>query len=86
MYLLECNVSGIDYVDSTWPTFRRRFDCHKACSRKLHLGTSETHAEFIRHVTEEGHPEFLKYIGIAIIDRRTERQQPYKQGIIFLDT
>ena len=40
VYLLECNVFGVQYVCSTCMPFRLRFDNYKVCSRKFNSGAS----------------------------------------------
>ena len=40
VYLIECNVCGVQYVGSTCTAFRLRFNNYKACSRKFkYLGS-----------------------------------------------
>ena len=69
--LLECIVSGIQYVGSTCKPFRLMFNNYKACRRKFDLGASVPRVEFFRCFTEEGHHGFLKDSSIKIVDRLT---------------
>ena len=46
VYLLECNVCGVQYVGSTNTPFRLRFNNYKACNRKFSQGSSVPQAEF----------------------------------------
>ena len=70
VYLLECNVCGIQYVGSTCTPFRTRFNNYKACNRKFNGGASGVpQADIFRHFAGEGHRGFLEDIKIIIIDR-----------------
>ena len=71
VYLLECNVCGVQYVGSTNTPFRLRFNNYKACNRKFSQGSSVPQAEFFRHFSGEGHRGFLQDIRVSIIDRLT---------------
>ena len=62
VYLLECNVCGVQYVGSTNTPFRLRFNNYKACNRKFSQGSSVPQAEFFRHFSAEGHRGFLQDI------------------------
>ena len=70
VYLLECNVCGVQYVGSTCTPFRTRFNNYKACNRKFNGGASGVpQADIFRHFAGEGHRGFLEDIKIIIIDR-----------------
>ena len=71
VYLIDCNVCGVQYVGSTCTPFRLRFNNYKACSRKFNLGSSVPQMEFFRHFSEEGHRGFLNDISVKVIDRLT---------------
>ena len=69
VYLLECNVCGIQYVGSTCIPFRTRFNNYKACYRKFSGGASGVPlADIFRHFAGEVHRGFLEDIKIIIID------------------
>ena len=71
VYLLKCNVCGVQYVGSTNTPFRLRFNNYKACNRKFSQGSSVPQAEFFRHFSGEGQRGFLQGIRVSIIDRLT---------------
>ena len=67
VYLLECAVCGVQYIGNTCTPFRLRFNNYKVCSCKVNSGASVPQ----RHFTEECRQEFLKDIGVKIINRLT---------------
>ena len=46
VYLLECCISGVQYVGGKPTPFRVWFSNYKACSRKFSFGASVPQAEF----------------------------------------
>ena len=69
VYLFDCVVCGFQYVGSTSPPFRLRFNNYKACYRRFRLGSSVPQMDFFRHFSEEGHHGFLEDIRVTILDK-----------------
>ena len=68
VYLIECNVCGVQYVGSTCTAFRLRFNNYKACSRKFNLGSS----------VPQMYPLHPPIIGHLPSNRHTQRQLHYR--------
>ena len=69
VYLLGCKVCCKQYVDSTFTSFRARFDNCRSSSRKFSGGILVTPAELFRHFTEANHHGFVEDVSFQTIDR-----------------
>ena len=66
---MECKVSGKQYVDRTFTSFRARFNNYWSSSKKLSSWISVTQAELFKYYTEVNHHGFLEDVSFHIMDR-----------------
>ena len=69
VYSLGCKVCGMQYVGSTYTSFRTRFNNFKSCCRRFEKGEMVTQADFQRHFELAGHHGFIENVKVQVIDR-----------------
>ena len=70
IYLLSCNVCGLQYVGSTNDKFRLRWNDYKENNRKAKRGEEHMQPFVFEHFSLNDHNGFLEDCSITLIDKR----------------
>ena len=75
IYLLTCNVCGLQYVGQTTDKFRFRWNNYKCSHRKVSKGELCSQIDFHRHFLQGNHKGLLNDCSITFIDK-TDPKKP----------